>query len=269
MGFGQGFDLYLERKWNLERRVDAHEFAESTMDWTSETLEVSEKDFGAFLNSRFVDGVDENKMEWTSSLEEESSATIHDMVMGGMKHEELVFVLVDSCAFCCKTIEQYLDELRSEYKDGTRFVVVKSNTSFIENNYKIVHSENYGNVNFKVLTKNLSTLGQLAFGQNSKSLPSFETLAIPLEFEFMLYHSELVNHFKLANPFQNNPMSPKEQCQMNDNVQIELAYAISTTVLGARVLMITADKLMMTILNRKRNGQNLSIDIRDVVGNYV
>jgi hypothetical protein len=261
MAYGQCFDLYTERKWNLERCVNVGDFAANAMNWTSETLETPEKAFSTLLSLRFGS---ENEMEWTSSLEEERSVSIHDMVMGDMTHEELVFVLVDSCAFYRKTIEQYLDELRSEYKDGTRFVVVKSCTSFIENNYKIVRSENYKNVDFDILSRNLSTLGQLAFGANKTSLPSFEMLAIPAEFEFQLYHLELVNHFEA-----NYRVFGTDQRQMNDNIQIELVCAIATTVSGSQVVMVTEDKLMQKLLDNKREELKLSIDIRDVAGNYM
>jgi hypothetical protein len=261
MAYGSCFDLYIERKWNLEKRVDAGIFAMNAMDWTSETLEVPEKTFGALLSSQFCN--EDDDMGVTSSLQEERSAAIHAMVMGDMAHEELVFVLIDSNAFHCKTIEQYLNELRSEYYAGTKFVVVKSNTSFIENNHKIIHSDKYENIDFMTLTNNLATLGELAFS-NVRSLPLFETLAIPAEFEFQLYHSELEQHF--AN---NDRMNVADQRQMNDNVQIELMCAIADTVPGSRVVMITEDKLMIELLKRKRWEQELSIDIRDVVGNYV
>lgn len=262
MGFGQGFDLYMEQKLNLEKRVNAYEFVENTMDWMNISLESPEKAFGVLLNLQNCNGDDD--MGVTSSLEEERSAAIRAMVMGECSHADLVFVLIDSNAFYCKTIEQYLDELRSDYGAVTRFVVVKSNTSFIENNHKIVHSDKYENINFMTLAKNLSTLGELAFGVNVVYLPSFETLAIPAEFEFQLYHSELKQYFA-----SNDRMTVADQRQMNDNVQIELMCAIANTVPGARVLMITEDKLMMKLLDNKREEQGLFIDIRDVDGNYV
>lgn len=264
LAYSQAFDLYNERKNNLEKRVNAHGFAMSAMDWTSETLKASKEAFSTLLSLQFGDDADENEMEWTSSLDEERSAVIHAMLMGDTTHEQLVFVLVDSCAFHCKTIEQYLDELRGGYGDETRFVVVKSNTSFIENNYKIVHSENYDNINFTTLTKNLAMLGESGFGTNETDLTLFETLAIPVEFEFNLYHLELEKHF--AN---NDRMVVADQRQMNDNVQIELVCAIATIVPGSQVVMITKDKLMQKLLDNKRGELKLSIGIRDVAGNYM
>lgn len=191
------------------------------------------------------------------NIEEEIMDQLKEqLILGEISHEELYFVLIDSCVMCTQDIQSILYNITENISNNAKIILIDSHIGKTENNYKLINSEKYSNIDMYVLENNLAYIkGQEIDGD------------IIMTDDF-LYTAVLKTNFYLENKIltkvedelmDNNKWKKGSRNEANDNAQILLIEYLLEIIPGSNGIIVSKDKLLIQKVDELSNNSEINI----------
>lgn len=169
------------------------------------------------------------------------------LIIGDFSHEQFLFVLFDASVLWNNDINELLYNIKQS--DGflnKKIIIITTDTNNAENNFKIVnqHKEQYENIDFTILEKNIDYL--VIDPENVNMIDSLDEtiLKFPKEWEFKFIYDEFNKYYKY-----NSHIISGAKNQMNDNIQVNVLHSLLTLIPGSNGIIYTNDYGMMQTMD--------------------
>lgn len=164
-----------------------------------------------------------------------------ELILGDFSHENLHFVLIDSCVMCTQDIKELLSVIRDNIQNSDKIILIDTHIGMTENNYKLVNSEKYSNINFKKLQKNLAFLK--GYELDGDIIMRDNLCSMVLKTNFYLENQILTS--VEDEMLENNQWERGSRNEANDNAQILLMEQILEMIPSSNGIIVTHDKLLI------------------------
>lgn len=172
---------------------------------------------------------------------------VSKIVTGELNHEDVIFVMVDSCVACDTDINDVINATKDNFP-GCYPVLVKTSVNMAENAYKLANAWKYPEVNLKMLQHNLSFFSDN--GDVNEDMGRGESIgayAFPISSEFALVDDAIGNLLSTKGRWEEG-----DRQEINDDVQVEVLLTLHKRMFFCRAVMFTHDKKMKKKIERAK-----------------
>jgi maltoporin len=178
------------------------------------------------------------------------------LILGEVSHEDLYFVLIDSCVMCTQDIQSILSKITKNISNNAKIVLIDSHIGKTENNYKLLNPEKYSNIDMYILENNLAYIkGQEIDGDVIMT-------------DDILYTAVLKTNFYLENKIltvvedelmDNNQWERGSRNEANDNAQILLMEHLLEMIPDSNGIIVSNDKLLIQKVDELSNNSDINL----------
>lgn len=178
------------------------------------------------------------------------------LILGEISHEDLYFVLIDSCVMCTQDIQSILSKITENISNNAKIVLIDSHIGKTENNYKLLNPKKYSNIDMYILENNLAYIkGQEIDGDVIMT-------------DDILYTAVLKTNFYLENKIltvvedelmNNNQWKKGSRNEANDNAQILLMEHLLEMIPDSNGIIVSNDKLLIQKVDELSNNSDINL----------
>lgn len=176
-----------------------------------------------------------------------------DIILGGISHEDVVFVICDSSVMCKHKIEDMINAAKKRMHDAV-FVLIDTHVGRAENMYKLTREGSYKQVNFDKLRSNLNILsGDEQCKKVYMKKPKTQVAVIHTNFftdNFIL--TVLEDEY-----LKNNKWKQGSRNEVNDDAQLQILSRIVEHMPGSSGLIISNDKGIVRKVSNYSSERNI------------
>jgi hypothetical protein len=185
--------------------------------------------------------LDCNTMQPENIQEEILDQLKEELIMGEISHENLHFVLIDSCVMCTQDIQELLSQIRDDIQNSDKIILIDTHIGMTENDYKLINSEKYSNIDFQQLQKNIAFLK--GHELDGDLIMRDDLCSMVLKTNFYLENQILTS--VEDEMMENNQWEKGSRNEANDNAQLLLMEQILEMIPGSNGIIISNDKLLI------------------------